>query len=408
MSELPGELTTGERIRHLRERRGMSRPVAAGLVGRSAEWLKKIENGERPIRSVDMLVKLAQVLHVDDVKILTGGEISFPAADMGKVSHPAVPLIREAMHTVSFLPGPAEIAAPAVLKGRVQQAWMLWHTSTEQRTAVGAVLPDLIHAAHASVRAHHGAERRVAQAATGDLYRLVQRMLAHISEPELYWLALDRARSASEAADEPVSLALGAWTVSIGQRAAGFYEEAVRTAVLGMDVVRPLLAAGGTDALAAYGQLNLQAACTFGLDGRGGEAERHLAEAERVAELLPSGYWHPQSAFAMSNVNVHAVTVGVGLVKPGEALMRAERIDPASIGSLERRSRLLLDVAYGYHLKKETAAAVHFLTEATKVTGEGVRYVPNARTLAAQLERNAKGPLKPTAVALAESLGVAA
>ncbi|GAA0660177.1 hypothetical protein GCM10010193_08880 [Kitasatospora atroaurantiaca] len=408
MSDLSAELTTGERIRAIRERRGMTRAVTAGLVGRSSDWLKKIELGERELHGVPMLLKLAQVLHVDDVKVLTGGDMSIPAADMGKVSHVSVPEIRSAMHTVSFLPAPPEVTAPSVLKGRVEQAWRLWHTSPEQRTAVGAILPDLIRAAHASVRYHQGSERRTAYAAMGDLYRLVQRMLAHISEPELYWMALDRARDASENADEPVSLALGAWTVSIGQRAAGFYEEAVKTAEMGMALVRPMLETGGADVLAAYGQLNLQAACTHGLDGQSGPAERYLAEAEETARKLPAGYWHAQSAFAMSNVDVHSVTIGVGLVKPGEALARAESIDPASIGSLERRSRLLLDIAYGHHLKKETAAAVHYLSEAVGVTNEGVKYVPNARTLAAALERSAKGPLKASAVALAESLGVAA
>ena len=37
MTELPEELTTGERIRILRERRGLSRAVLAGLVGRSSD-----------------------------------------------------------------------------------------------------------------------------------------------------------------------------------------------------------------------------------------------------------------------------------------------------------------------------------------------------------------------------------
>ena len=37
--------TVGQRIRHHRERAGMSRPVLGGLVGRSAEWVKAVESG---------------------------------------------------------------------------------------------------------------------------------------------------------------------------------------------------------------------------------------------------------------------------------------------------------------------------------------------------------------------------
>ncbi|MFJ7250737.1 helix-turn-helix domain-containing protein [Kitasatospora sp. NPDC098652] len=408
MTDLPAEMTTGERIRTVRERRGMTRAATAGLVGRSSDWLKKIESGEREIRGVALLIKLAQVLHVDDVSALTGDTLSIPADQPGKVSHPAVSEIRRVMHSVSFQPAPADLVSATILRGRVEQAWRLWHTSAHQRTEVGALLPDLLSQAHGAVRGHDGQERRAAYAALADLYRLVQRMLAHISEPELYWLALDRARDASEQADDPVSLALGAWTVSIGQRAVGYVDEAVHTAELGMGLVRPLLDSGNSEVLAAYGQLHLQAACTHGLDGVSGPALHHLDEAARVAERLPAGYWHAQSAFGASNVAVYGVSIGVGLRRPGEALHRSEQIDPGSIASLERRSRLLLDIAFGYHQKREITAAVHYLGEAVKVTPEGVRYVPGARTLAAALERQAVGPLRRSAVELAESIGVAA
>ena len=39
LDDLAGK-RTGERIQILRERKGLSRPVLAGLVGMSASWLK--------------------------------------------------------------------------------------------------------------------------------------------------------------------------------------------------------------------------------------------------------------------------------------------------------------------------------------------------------------------------------
>ncbi|WP_327414469.1 hypothetical protein [Streptomyces sp. NBC_01233] len=110
----------------------------------------------------------------------------------------------------------------------------------------------------------------------------------------------------------------------------------------------------------------------------------------------------------VANVAIHGVSVGVGLLTPGEALRRAENIAPEEIASLERRSRLLLDIAAGHAQKRETAAAVHYLSHAHRVSPEGVRYVPMARGLAASLARTASGPLKGEAVALAEAVGVAA
>lgn len=43
----PG-LPVGKRIKHYRERAGMSRPVLAGLVGKSAEWVKQASPGGAP------------------------------------------------------------------------------------------------------------------------------------------------------------------------------------------------------------------------------------------------------------------------------------------------------------------------------------------------------------------------
>ncbi len=51
---------TGERIQILRERKGLSRPVLAGLVGMSASWLKGIERGTRLPPRLPLLVKLAE------------------------------------------------------------------------------------------------------------------------------------------------------------------------------------------------------------------------------------------------------------------------------------------------------------------------------------------------------------
>ncbi|MDT3398401.1 helix-turn-helix domain-containing protein [Streptomyces sp. B1866] len=409
IDDLPEDLTTGERIQILRERRGLSRAVLAGLVGKSADWLKKIEKGDRSLTSITYLVQLANALHVLDVTKLTGGDLSIPADAVGKISHGAVPAIRAALHDVSFGGiSTGDVVSPEVLKGRVDGAWQLWHRSTHQRTEVGALLPDLIHDAHACIKANEGVERRAAHAVTANLYRLVQRLLAHICEPELYWLALDRGRGHSEEADSPVALALAAWSMAIGQRAAGYAEEAVQTDEAGMSLLRGQMENGSPEVLGVFGALNLQAAISSGLDGRSGDAERYLGEAQRTAQRLPGGYTHPSTAFDASNVAIHGVSVGVGLLTPGEALRRAESITPEGISSLERRSRLLLDIAMAHQQRQETAAALHYLGRAHRVSPEAVRFVPIARSVATQLARTASGPLKSEATALAEAIGVAA
>jgi transcriptional regulator with XRE-family HTH domain len=408
VSELPEELTTGERIRLHRERKGMSRPVLAGLVGRSADWLKKVEHGEREVHSLPMLVRLAQALGLADVGMLTGGDLVIPAGDWGKLSHPAVPQLRAALHATLYRRDRGEAAPVEQLAGRVRQAWTTWHSSTHQRTETGAVLPGLLLDCHASVRAAEGAERRRAYAVMAEAYALAQQYAAHTTEPQLYWMCVDRAQLAAEESDDPVMLAAAAWIVGNGLREDGHTDEALTLVGQAADTLRPLLEEGSDLLRGTYGALCLHAAVTCARDGRDGDAWRWWDTAAATAARLPGGYAHPWTAFGEGNTAVHAVSIGVDLRTPGAALSKAAEAVPATIGSVERRSRLYLDAARAEWARKEAAGALHYLTRAYQTSPEAVRYVPPARALAVDLARNTTGALRADAAALAEDVGVAA
>lgn len=57
-------MAIGERIAFYRQRRGLTQAVLAGMVGRSEDWLSKIERGERQARRLDVLADLARELRV--------------------------------------------------------------------------------------------------------------------------------------------------------------------------------------------------------------------------------------------------------------------------------------------------------------------------------------------------------
>ena len=82
----------GQRIARARRRRGLSRAVLAGLVGRSESWLSQVERGKRGIDSHSVLVRLAEVLRVD-IEELTGSA----GDELGRRVHPAASLIEQAM-----------------------------------------------------------------------------------------------------------------------------------------------------------------------------------------------------------------------------------------------------------------------------------------------------------------------
>jgi transcriptional regulator with XRE-family HTH domain len=102
LDDLAGK-RTGERIQIIRERKGLTRPVLAGLVGMSPSWLKGIERGTRLPPRLPLLVKLAEALDVGDLALLAGtdmdigGSASIPVQSFTRIPHDAVPAIREAV-----------------------------------------------------------------------------------------------------------------------------------------------------------------------------------------------------------------------------------------------------------------------------------------------------------------------
>jgi transcriptional regulator with XRE-family HTH domain len=214
---------TGERIQVLRERRGLSRPVLAGLVGMSASWLKGIERGTRLPPRLPLLVKLAEALAVGDVAVLAGtdmdlgGAASVPVSSFARIPHDAVPAIREAVRD-PLLTVPASAVDVAALAARAADAWLLWHQSPQHRTDVGRILPRLVTDARIAARTAEGSDRRAASAVLADVYALVQHEVVWASESELKWTAADRAMTAAQDADTPVALAGAAWTLGMVQR----------------------------------------------------------------------------------------------------------------------------------------------------------------------------------------------
>lgn len=174
--DLAGKLT-GERIKFLRERKGLSRPVLAGLVGMSASWLKGIEQGRRLPPRLPVLVKLAEALGVGDLTFLAGTDMNLgasqalPVASFARIPHDAVPAVSDAVRDPMLTP-PANSVSVEALSGRVADAWTLWHQSPQHRTDTGRILPALLTDARAAARTS-GPDQREVSALLADVYALV-------------------------------------------------------------------------------------------------------------------------------------------------------------------------------------------------------------------------------------------
>jgi transcriptional regulator with XRE-family HTH domain len=411
LDDLAGK-RTGERIQILRERKGLSRPVLAGLVGMSASWLKGIEQGRRLPPRLPVLVKLAEALAVGDVAVLAGtdmdlgGATSVPVASFARIPHEAVPAIREAVRDPMLTiddAGPVDVAA---LASRAADAWRLWHTSREHRTDVGRVLPRLVTDARLAARTADGPGQRAASAVLADVYALVQHEIVWASEQELTWTAADRAMSAAQAADSPDALAGAAWTLGMVQRSAGDTDAALALAADAAALLEPRLEDGDDDRRGLAGALHLHAAATCARAGRDGDAWAYWDKAATIAERLPAGYYHPWTMFGTANVALHAVSLNADLSRSAEARAQAEQIDPDTIPSRERRGRLGVEIARSYHQRRDYPAMLHWLEQAWQTSADSVRYSPTARQMAAEAVEHGGPLIARRSRTLATSLGL--
>jgi transcriptional regulator with XRE-family HTH domain len=397
--------TVGARIRHYRERAGLSRPVLGGLVGRSAEWVKAVESGRLLAPRLPLLIRLAEVLEVADLADLTG-EARLSAAGWTKAGHESLPKVSAALADYAVNVGDGVPATAAELEAQVRQAWTLWHGSRRQRTAVAVVLPELITTARTAVRRLEGAERRRAAAALAQVYHLAQLYLSFQPVPSLVLLAGDRAMTAAQDADDPHAMAAGAWYLNHVYRDAGQQHEArIALATQTATMLRP---EEGAEDLARWGLLQLALALSYAKIGRSGDAWRHHDEADRAARALGDGYSHPWLIFGRGMVDAYAITMHADLMRPTDAVTAADRLDVAALPSATRRSFHLAETARAYSLRREPVATVHLLRRAYDESPDTTRFSLFARSALTELRESGGNTIRHEAAALAESIGLPA
>lgn len=402
--ELDGK-TVGERLQIIRERTGKARPVVAGLVGRSSEWLRSVEKGRIDTPKLSVLLRLAEVLGVHNLADITGDN-DLLMTTTRRAAHPVVVPIREAIEAVELTALDPSVT-PAELGERVERAWRLWHSSAQPRADAGAMLPGIIRDGRRALRAFDGDDLRVAATALAGGYALAEQVLAWVSDAPLLWLSADRCMGAAEIADRPNILAAAAWVVGNVWRSTGREQDAYHLAQDAVHLLEPRLEDDHT-ARALWGSCQLHSAITAARVGREGDALRSLDEAMRMTSAMPDDYLHPWTLFARPNAELTAVSVQVDLRKAGGALEAASIVDPTSIPSKDRQARLYLETARAYGQRQDWLGALNVLKTATAVSEESMRCHPLSRGLAGELVTRGGRLVERDARALANRLGVAA
>jgi hypothetical protein len=299
---------------------------------------------------------------------------------MTKSAHDDLATVRDAI--VSYRLDPAEPLALDTLADRVAYAWKTWHGVPDHRTALAAVLPDLIHDARIAAKVVD--DRRRALALLAQVYELAQVYLAFQPAPELVWLVGDRALSAAYDADDPIAVAGAAWYAAQVHQSGGQVDKATQIALDAADLL-PGLDTDDSESRACYGLLHLAAAWSYAVGGQEGLAWREWDRADMAVRSLGDGYVHPWLMFGRGVVDNYAMLIDIELFHGARAIDRANQMDLGIIPSRTRRAVHAINAARAYSLRKEHLATLHLIGQAYQHAPETVRYRPWARTTILEL-----------------------
>ena len=251
--------SVGDRIAFYRRRRVLTQRVLAELVGRSEDWLSKVERNEREVRRLDVISDLARALRVS-VGDLLGQPV---LVEDTQPKDEDVPAVRDALmshrrlsQTLFGSRAVEDIAVEPVVRFS-DHAWTNYQQGRLGR--VIAALPNLIKSAQALEEASLPDDPRPWRA-SARIHHLAATTLAKIGEADLSWIAAERAMSAAERSGDPLSLASAARAGTHALLAVGRFDDAVNLGQTAADWLAKYVDQDDPAALSIAGMLHLRTA----------------------------------------------------------------------------------------------------------------------------------------------------
>jgi transcriptional regulator with XRE-family HTH domain len=363
----------GARLREIREARGKTLTVIAGLAGISESYLSLLETGKRALNRRSRIVALANALEISPSELFDLGASPLPA-DPGTES--AIDAIRDAMQAVAMgMPG-GQVQPLEHLRVRAETALAAKQACRDAE--VGAMLPALIRDLHTSIDAGRDDAELLRIASL--LYPMaVQSWLFTVyASGDLAWQAAYMGRDAAQRLDD---------AVAFGVTTFGLANHLLTTG--GFALAGQLLDATpetGDDQL--DGELSLTRSLLAASDSRPGDVEAPLEMAAELAQRTGNGNAHYMS-FGPANVD---------LWRMGVALEAGDHEHAAELSAAVDLTVLPPKRLVNYHVNRARALsrtrrrdeAVIALRAAEKISPDSVRRQPDARRLLSELVTRAR------------------
>lgn len=373
----------GERFRHYRARAGLTQATLAELVGRSPDWVKKIENGDRGPGLVDNTIALLRAADALGVSLpqlvgLTGVHPHNP---------PRHPLLHRVTGALAHQPVDLTALEPVTadhVRTSAATGWRAWHTQHRQRTAVALLLPDLIRDAKTGITLTDTTDRLRAYAAATKAFALAAAYLSFHSDTAASSLhaAAEWAFGSAQFSQDPRLMAAAVWTADHVRRETGDYD-----LTPARDASALLSPEQGGDELAMWGLLRLSMAVSCGISGHSGDALRFWDEARAAAAGLAPGYFHTWLLFNDAMVTMYGAFIALHLARPGLALRMADKVNRGHVSSWTRRGFLHIVAARAHIMQHDPEHALDQLVLAQRIAPEDVPLNPMARATVADLSQ---------------------
>lgn len=401
------DLTIGERIAWYRRRRGMSQEVLAGIVGRTVDWLSKIENNKIELDRLSVIRSVADALDVAVGDLVGEPTLLEWNAESGTKT---VPALRDALlnyrQLSPFVPGRvADAPSVSELTGAVNEVWSAYQDS--RYGFVVARLPQILASAQAATQSHDGDGQDRSFALLALSYQATAVLLTKLGEVDLAWIAAERGFTAAQRSGDTVVIGSLFRSVAHTLLSTGRYREATQLTNDAAAFLQPGLAEAGPEYLSVYGTLFLAGAMAAARAEDRASVRAFLDEADDAARRLGRDGNHLWTAFGPTNVSIHRVATAMDLGDIQVAIDLGPRVDTSGL-PIERQVRHALETARALSARNRTDDALATVLEAEQIAPEQVRHHAISRQLVQTWMRRGRGRPSYQLASLAQRVRVAA
>lgn len=378
-------MTIGQRVAFYRRRRGLSQEVLAGLAGKTAEWLRKVETNRAELDRLSVIRTLASALDVSLGDIVGEPSLFAWSEETGRQTIPALrAALRDYRHLSPLLARQQEDQPLSLteLKRDVAELW-----DSYQRSRYGELarrLPRLINDCLTTERILDGDDRLRAHALTAYAHQVATLFLTKLGESDLAWTAASRGLTAANASQDDVAIGSLSRAAAHALTSNGEYREARAVGAAAAEFLQPSMSEPTPRLLSVYGSLHLMCALSAARDDDRQTARTHLAEAAESARHLRGDANHVWTAFGPTNVTIHQVSVALELGDVQRAMVIGPNLDTSAL-PVERRVRHSIEIARAYIRHNQADEALTQLLDAEQIAPDQVRYHQLSRMIVREI-----------------------